>query len=341
MRRDHTDVLIIGGGPAGGAAAITCAKEGLRVILVEREVFGRERPGETLHPGTEPLLQRLGLADALTAAASIRHTGIWLEWNAQRRFEAFGGSNDNPWHGFQVWRSLFDSLVLTQAQRLGVDIRQPCMALSPLVANGVVMGAQTDTGHISAPIVIDASGHRRLFARKFALPISRHSPPLVARYGYIEGSYPAGDDAPRFTANRLGWTWRAKVRPDIYQWTHLPFVKEKMGVRWRPEEFRGLALSAKTRGADVTWRLLDQAAGPAWFVVGDAAATLDPASSHGVLRAIMSGMLAARLAFGILRRHMPHHAAATAYQTWLQDGFYNDLNRLRQFYRDLGAENFT
>jgi flavin-dependent dehydrogenase len=52
---------------------------------------------------------------------------------------------------------------------------------------------------------------------------------------------------------------------------------------------------ARRRGADVTWRIISPAAGPGFFLVGDAVAVLDPASSHGVLKALMTGMMAAHL----------------------------------------------
>src|SRR5277367_4267436 len=96
------DVAVIGGGPAGSAAAIGCASRGLRVVLLERERFTRERPGETLHPGIEPLMAQLGLADRLAGVTGARHAGIWIEWGGPRRFEPFGGDATGPWTGFQV-----------------------------------------------------------------------------------------------------------------------------------------------------------------------------------------------------------------------------------------------
>ena len=72
------DVVVVGGGPAGSAAAIACATRGLSVVMCEREPPGRDRPGETLHPGIEPLLQQLGIADRLAYAVSARHPGAAL-----------------------------------------------------------------------------------------------------------------------------------------------------------------------------------------------------------------------------------------------------------------------
>src|SRR5271156_2797078 len=96
------DVVVVGGGPAGRAAAAACAAGGLSVVMRERERPGRDRPGETLHPGIEPLLQQLGIADRLADAIGARHPGIWIEWGGPRRFEAFGGDARGTWTGVPV-----------------------------------------------------------------------------------------------------------------------------------------------------------------------------------------------------------------------------------------------
>ncbi|MFD2883782.1 NAD(P)-binding protein [Pseudomonas lini] len=59
--------MIVGAGPAGSAAAIFCAQHGLRVALLEQSAVCRDRPGETLPPGIEPLLQQLGIAHEIFA----------------------------------------------------------------------------------------------------------------------------------------------------------------------------------------------------------------------------------------------------------------------------------
>ncbi|HYF56499.1 MAG TPA: FAD-dependent monooxygenase, partial [Salinarimonas sp.] len=118
------EVLIIGGGPAGGAAAIACAQRGLSVVVAERDAFSRERPGEGLHPGIEPLLRQLGVDDRLHRAVGARPEGVWIEWGGPRRFEAYGADEGGSWRGFQVDRRIFDALLLERAAELGADVRQ-------------------------------------------------------------------------------------------------------------------------------------------------------------------------------------------------------------------------
>src|SRR3954466_13939436 len=92
------DVAIVGGGPAGSASALWCARHGLRVALLEREVVLRHRPGETLPPGVEPIFVQLGVAEAIVAEAGFtRHPGTWVTWSGPRRFDPFGRDHDGAW----------------------------------------------------------------------------------------------------------------------------------------------------------------------------------------------------------------------------------------------------
>src|SRR4051794_14939496 len=97
-----SDVLVIGGGPAGTAAAITCAHAGLSVSLIEGIDFPRHRPGETLHPGVEPLLECLGAAGAVRSAGFLRHPGVWVQQSGRAEFQPYGADANGPWLGFQA-----------------------------------------------------------------------------------------------------------------------------------------------------------------------------------------------------------------------------------------------
>jgi flavin-dependent dehydrogenase len=306
------------------------------VVLIEREVFARERPGETLHPGIEPILTQLGLGDRLPAATGARHDGIWIEWGGPPRFEPFGNDASGPWSGFQVWRADFDASMLSRARELGVDVRQPAAATGLLEEGGVV----TDAGPIPARMLVDATGRGRWLGRQLGIVSPPRSPRLIARYGYAEGSCPARDAAPSLVGDAQGWAWTARVRPGVYQWTRLSLDEPAADADWMPEELRGLRSVTRTRGADVTWRMADKTAGPTWFMVGDAAATLDPTSSHGVMKALMSAMMAGHLIAAVLGGKAPAEEAAGVYHRWLAGWFETDVERLTGFYRTLGAPGF-
>lgn len=185
--------------------------------------------------------------------------------------------------------------------------------------------------------VVDCSGASRWLARRLDIAVRQVSRPLVAQYGYARGQVDDGVRAhlPMIRTEREGFTWLAEVAPDRFHWTHVAPHHAHPPQDWRPDEFAGLTIE-KRYGADVTWRTLHQTAGRRWFVAGDAAATLDPSSGHGVLRAMMSGMMAAHLIVAIANEHMPEHDGASFYQNWLADWFAHDANAMRKNYLDGG-----
>ena len=82
----------------------------------------------------------------------------------------------------------------------------------------------------------------------------------------------------------------------------------------------------------MTWRIASNCAGEDWYLIGDAAAILDPTSSHGVLKALMSGMMTAHLVGGVLDGTLPAAEAAAAYETWMAGWFATDIQALRAMY---------
>lgn len=337
MSTCETDVLIIGGGPGGTAAAITCAQAGRRVTLIEQADFPRVAPGETLHPGIEPLLQRLGVWEAVLAAGFLRHTGHWVQWDGPPHFAAFGADASGSWQGFQAWRARFDELLLQRALAVGCTVVQPCRALRPLVEAARVVGLQTTCGEFTARFVIDAGGRSHWLARQLSLPIQHYSRRLFARYGYVTGTGQSRYEAPCLTLDEEGWTWTAQVQPTIYQWTRMLFASRVPAAAWVPAEFQHLSPLSPSQGADVTWRKVEPLAGPGYFLIGDAAAVLDPTASHGVLRAIMSGMMAGH-SISQLETSAPataRHAVAQQYNQWLSDWFLHDVTKLKELYTPL------
>jgi flavin-dependent dehydrogenase len=343
--RIDTDVVIIGGGPAGCAAAITGAMRGLRIHLFERAAFeganfSGDRPGETLHPGVEPVLAQLGVAGDLDRVVGARHEGIWIDWGGVRRFQPFGRDADGPWRGFQVSRAAFDTMLLGRAQAVGATIVQPCRALGMRFEGERVTGVTTEIGPVSARFVVDATGRSHWIARRLRIGQPARSPRLIARYGYARGSCPERDAAPALVGDRSGWVWTARIGDRLYQWIRVTAIGDRTDAAWLPDELCGLAPLGPTRGADVTWRIAERVASSGWFMVGDAAAVLDPTSSHGVLKAMLSGIAAAHLIDGVCAGKLPAANAAAAYQSWLEGWFTNDAAHLSAFYRDLGMRGF-
>ena len=324
------DVIIIGGGPAGSCAAIRCARWGLETILLEREVFPRDRPGESLHPGFETLLEQLGVLDAVLAAGFLRFDGNWVECKGATTFEALKPASTGTTRGLQAWRQEFDAILLERARQLGVQIVQPGRALRPIVSGSRVAGVETDAGKLESAFVIDAAGRGNWLARHLNLEIQTRSPRLIAHFAYMEGECPVRDDNPGFFVDEAGWTWTARVRPGLYNWTRLNVEDNSIDQNFSPAEFASLRPTGRVQTADVTWRLVPECAGDGYFLCGDAAAVLDPTSSHGVVKAIMSGAHAADLIVKITRREMEAREAAASFRELFSTWFEHDVAQLKK-----------
>lgn len=333
VRVTDCDAVILGAGPAGTSAAILCAQRGLKVVLLEQAQFPRERPGETLQPGIEALLQQLGVADAVNQAGFVRHPGHWVQWAGEARFSQFGQDATGPWLGYQIPRDVLDALLLRQALSIGVQVIQPCRALKLLRESRRVCGVQTDQGAFTAPYVIDASGASSWLSRQMGLAWRRFSPLLIAHYGYcsgvcFDGTLPCGIQADRF-----GWYWTAKIQADRYHWTRLCFDPTNKVQAVAPVAFNPLTATGPAKGADVSWRLCQQAAGDGYFIAGDAAFVLDPSSSHGVLKALMSGMMAAHCVTEALGTPWQQQSIQQQYQHWVTDWFNRDRLKMHELYQ--------
>ena len=220
QRIAETDLVIVGGGPAGAAAAIAARSYALRVVVLERDAAPRIRPGEAAHPGIEPLLKRLGVMDAVQTADFLRYEGHWVAWGREPlRFVPFGQDERGPWKGFQLWRPDFDAILLDGAGRAGALIVRPCGELHPIVRGNRIAGVKTKAGTWRCAFVIDATGRQRWLARAFNLQTERHGPPRVAWFGYAQGHRPALDPSPMIASDASGWTWMARIRPSLYQWS--------------------------------------------------------------------------------------------------------------------------
>jgi len=329
---NHFDVLVVGGGPAGSAAAISCAQRGLRVAQLEGQGFPRSRPGESLHPGIEPLLQQLGVADQVCSQGTIRFPGQWVQWDGPPRFCGFGEDLAGPWLGFQIARARLDAVLLQQAAMLGVRVLQPCQARRLLTHDRRVIGLESDSGPLFAPYVIDASGATGWLGRQLSSTVRRHSPQLIVRYGYLKGCIHPYEQSPHLLADVYGWTWIARVEDQLLHWTRLCFDKTLSLSRTAPEHLRRLPRVGPIRGADVSWRISAAPAGAGFFTVGDAASVLDPAASHGVLKALMTGIQAALTVFDGLQQPVFQYEAQAQYSRWLRDWFERDLVQMRRFY---------
>ena len=183
------------------------------------------------------------------------------------------------------------------------------------------MGVVVDDRHVRATWTLDATGRSARLARKLGLPVIRRSLPLGVRFGWDNRDWRNLDDQPSFIFRDDGWDWQAPLGRKRVAWVKLRIGEKNM----RPA------------GIDLAWRFNPQCAGPGFFLLGDTAATLDPTSSHGVLRALMSGILSGYLMECCVHRSASETKIASIYRAWLRSSFEHDEKRLRQLYADSPA----
>ena len=295
------DVAIVGGGPAGTAAALTLLRYSkLRPVVIERSHYDGWRVGETLSPGVLPLLNYLGAESVLTEHGqrpAYATSASWGGADVVSRDFLFTGGGD-AWH---LDRTRFDrSLADLVVDRGGT----------------VLLGT---TAVPTARFVIDASGRHASFARTQGAHATAddHLTGLVALF---EG----GDNSQTATlveAVEDGWWYSARLPDqrtvvafmtdaDVVRASHLSEEQawlERLGET-RPTRLR--IVDARLVHGPVACpahsQLLAPLAGDGWIAAGEAAAGFDPLSSMGIGYAITSGIQAARVAASTLGGDTTH-----------------------------------
>jgi flavin-dependent dehydrogenase len=125
MRQASSDVIVVGGGPAGSCVANLLARAGVSVVVLEREQFPRFHIGESLLPTELAVLDRLGVD--LDALGCLRKRGaVFIDERAGRRscFSFDEGLPGTPSHAHNVERASFDHALLRAAALAGAQVRE-------------------------------------------------------------------------------------------------------------------------------------------------------------------------------------------------------------------------
>ena len=328
------DVIVVGGGPAGSATAIACAGLGLSTLLLESsDPFG-EQPGESLHPGIEPLFHSLGVDAEVNRAGFPRHSGYMLHSGPTSAFQAYGADHRGRWLGYQADRATLHRILNERAAASGAIVRRGERAHRPAMRGDAVGGVVTASGTYTSRYVVDATGPRQWLRHHLRLPCLRVSTLLVAHYGWVATGKSIEETVavPEFRVGDAAWTWTAPVGRERLAWVSLDLLDRRLKKHLLPTAVTG-GLSTSPPGArDVTWRVVRPCAGPGYFMVGDAAWLVDPASSHGVLKSMLSGTVAADAIHKSLRGASEASRIQEGYCAWAEDTFCADVAALVSLY---------
>lgn len=316
----ETDVLVIGGGPAGAAAGYWLARAGHRVTIVEKKSFPREKTcGDGLTPRAVKQITDMGLAGSLERfhryeglRATAHGKALELQWPSHSVY---------PQHGYVVRRRELDQMVALNAEAAGAQLLQGHEANQPILERGLLRGAVvTDkeshsTFELRAQYVIVADGANSRFGRSLGtsrakqMPYGtairtywespRHAEPWIESaldvkdrngnsmpgYGWI---FPVGDGTINVGIGLLS-TFKdyKKVNTTKLLEEYAATAPEYWGIR--PETMT----CEPTGGRLPMGGSVGPKAGPTHLVVGDAAGTVNPFNGEGIDYAYETGRAAA------------------------------------------------
>ena len=316
----NCDVAIIGGGPAGAVAAALLNKQGLRVVVLEKQHFPRFVIGESLLPHCMEFIEAAGFGDAVRAEPSFQlKNGAAFTWGGRYTYFDFTDKfSSGPGTTFQVRRALFDKVLIDEAAAQGVDVRfGHGVAAFDNSGAEARLRIEADDGayELSAGFVLDASGYGRVLPRLLDLETPSELPPRLAHFTHIVDNI----SSPTFDRDKILITTHPQHR-DVWLWT-MPFGDNhcSIGVVGTPDKLAGdsetvlkkFALECPMLAevlADAVWENefpfrsiqgysanVKSLHGRHFALLGNAAEFLDPVFSSGVTIAMHSAKLAADL----------------------------------------------
>jgi flavin-dependent dehydrogenase len=351
-------VLVIGGGPGGSTAAALLARQGVKVMLVERQRFPRYHIGESLLPSAMRVLEELGMREKVESYGFQRKAGALFDWSDEVWDFSFGTPRA-PQHAFQVVRSEFDQLLLENAVAAGVDVREEAEVTEVEFKDGRPRGAnfidRSGVKHMcSFDALVDASGRTGLLATRYLRSRRFHEAfRNVAIWGYWRNAAPLGRGPEGATAScsiPFGWIWAIPLhdgRLSVGVVMHKSRMKElrekydldaiyQQGLESNsiisrmvaPGELEG-SLHAET---DYSYAA-DSFSGPGYYLVGDAACFLDPLLSTGIHLATFSGLVAAASIVSALRGEVGEAEAGEFFGASYRRAYMRMLVVVSAFYR--------
>ena len=168
------DVLVVGAGPAGAAVSILLARQGHRVLLVDRATFPRDKAcAEYFSPACTEFLAQLGVLDAVLAAAPQRLQGMRVTDHRGRSCWGRFVQDGQCLYGLALPRLVLDHLLVQQACREGVELRTGLWVRQPLLDGQRVVGVSGQQAHrqttVRTRLVIAADGVHSTLARRLGL----------------------------------------------------------------------------------------------------------------------------------------------------------------------------
>jgi flavin-dependent dehydrogenase len=344
------DVIVIGAGPAGCAAAIVLAEAGRSVLVIDRPRGSRPALAESIPPSARRVLAELGVDGLMSSAGFQQWRGNTVWWaDAPPRVERFPPEA----LGFQVDRHHFDQVLRDAAAQAGAHIVAGTVrAATPPVVTFDVDGRQDSA---TAPWILDCSGRAGVLARQGPRTIAdAHHTVALAGIWHATTPWPAAYEGHTLVASHAdGWAWSVPVAHDVRYVTvmvdpvrsHLTkdapalavYQAELSKVRPFADLLATARLDAGPWGADASLYGASHHSGPGFLLVGDAATFIDPLSSFGVKKALTSGWLAGIVIASILDSPTMQDAALAFFESCERQVAHSFQRQAARYAEDAGA----
>ncbi len=354
-QRIETDVLVVGAGPGGSAAAYHLARHGIDVTLVDRSSFPREKVcGDGLTPRSVGAMLRMGIDPdqpgferVLGLRVYSRRATVELPWPELSSW---------PGYGLVMTRHDFDALLVDRARQAGARLMEGSEVLGPIIEDGWVRGAMVrpagdkdaEPSQIRARFSIAADGAASRFAKPAGVVRDDSRPLGIAARRYYRSPYHPG---PWFES----WLdlWEGELLLPGYGWL-FPVAGGRInlgaGLLNTFKDFRSISaqrlFDAFATMLPADWEIDEEHAEgkvlsgplpmsmnrvpqavPGLLLVGDAAGAVNPFNGEGIAYAIETAEIAAELTHEALVKDRP--GLAMMYPTVLREryGAYFTLGR--------------
>jgi flavin-dependent dehydrogenase len=339
--QEATDVLVVGGGPAGSAASILLRHSGHSVVQLEKARHPRFHIGESLLPANLPIFERLGVAEQVRAIGMQKWGAEFVSpWHGGRgeTFNFTEGWNKELPFAYQVRRSEFDEILIRRSAQQGVRVFEGCRAKDvEFLAEGHPEGmrvrvvAENDDGSTRtwlARYLIDASGRDTFLGNRLKTKQRNSKHNSAALYGHFRHAerYPDEKRAGNISIYWFehGWFWFIPLADGVTSigavvW---PYYMKSRKVPVREFFLDTIAmcepLAKRLQNAELVSNVeatgnysysCNEAHGPGYLLVGDAFTFIDPMFSSGVLMAMVNGVAGAE-AVDTCLRHPEKYAEA-------------------------------
>ncbi|MGP3688930.1 NAD(P)/FAD-dependent oxidoreductase [Streptomyces sp. IBSNAI002] len=351
---------MIGGGPAGAVSALVLARQGHRVVLLEKDEFPRFHIGESLLPYMMGLFDQIGLREAVEAQGYVpKFGGEFIDPTETKFFEGVfradftkQGEGRHP-SAFQVERAKFDKMLTDQAGAAGAEVLFGANVTELLMDGDRMVGVRYERdgrGHeLRSAYVVDASGRAGRIAHRFGLRKTLEKLRMVALFRHYEGldeSHNLGVEGDiQVGAHDDGWVWAIPLSKDaISVGTVMP--RDVLRATTPEKAFeehvaRIPRITARLTGTRPTTGLRvetdycyhsDTVIGSGWLMVGDAGCFGDPMFSGGVLVATATAVRAAETIGAALADPAAETRLFDTYSNYFKTGYDTYIRLIHAYY---------